>query len=63
MSEQELTAITAKEACNYNVHEFVQGQRDCRDGVKHFDGKGESYDAGFNFEYQMEQILGGKSGS
>lgn len=43
-------------ACNYTVSEFVQGQRDCRDGLPHKDGNGESYDAGFSTQYTLEQI-------
>ncbi len=58
MSNQEIAAYTASVAVNYNIGEFIDGQRDCRDGVAHFDGKGDSYDTGYAFEYQMEQARG-----
>lgn len=45
-------------ACNYNVNEFIDGQKDCRDGKPHFDGKGASYDAGYSTQYTLEQING-----
>lgn len=52
----EIMAQVAEIACNYVVSEFIDGQRDCRDGKPHFDGKGESYAAGFSAQYQLEQI-------
>ena len=36
---------------------FAGGQQDCRNGVAHQSGKGTSYDMGYAFEYEMEQIL------
>ena len=62
MSEQQLAAQIANVAVNYNIGEFLDGQRDCRDGVKHQDGKGESYDAGFRCQYELEQIRGARHG-
>jgi hypothetical protein len=56
MSEQQLAAQIANVAVNYSIGEFLDGQRDCRDGVKHQDGKGESYDAGYRTEYELESI-------
>lgn len=56
MSDKPLTAQIAEIACNYTVSKFISGQRDCRDGKPHFDGKGESYDAGYSTQYQLEQI-------
>lgn len=52
------SAQIAEIACNYNVNEFIDGQKDCRDGKPHFDGKGESYDAGYSAQYTLEQING-----
>ena len=52
----DLSSKVAEMACNYNVIEFVNGQQDCRDGVTHMDGKGESYDAGYCVQYEIEQI-------
>lgn len=51
-----LSSQIAGIACNYNVPDFVQGQKDCRDGVPHKDGNGESYDAGFRCEYELSAI-------
>lgn len=56
MSDKPLTAQIAEIACNYAVGEFISGQQDCREGKPHFDGKGESYDAGYSTQYQLEQI-------
>lgn len=47
----------AEIACEYVVIEFLEGQQDCRDGKSHFDGKGESYDAGYSTQYQLSEIL------
>lgn len=50
-----MSAKVAEIACNYNVIEFVNGQQDCRDGIKHKDGMGESYDAGYRVQYELDQ--------
>lgn len=34
---------------------FLQGQRDCREGVKHESGKGRDYDQGYSYQYWKEQ--------
>ena len=39
-----------------NVGDFADGQRDCRDGKPHQSGRSESYDMGYGFQYEMEQI-------
>lgn len=51
-------AQAADIACQYVVSEFVDGQQDCRDGKPHFDGMGESYDAGYSTQYALEQMNG-----
>jgi len=56
VSDKPLTAQIAEIACGYVVSEFIDGQQDCRDGKPHFDDKGESYDAGYSTQYQLEQI-------
>ena len=56
MSEQEIAVHAAAIAVNHNIHDFVRGQKDCRDGVPHSSEFGESYDAGYNFEYHLEQV-------
>ena len=37
------------------VGDFLQGQRDCKDGVVHESGKSKDYDSGFNYQYWIEQ--------
>ena len=39
----------------YDTFKFIKGQKDCRDGVPHKSGQGESYDAGYNAEYAMSE--------
>ena len=58
VSDKPLTAQIAGIACGYVVSEFIGGQQDCRDGKPHFDGNGESYDAGYSAQYTLEQING-----
>jgi len=40
------------------MDDFIQGQRDCRDGKPHESGKPEAYDQGYNFQYQIEAMMG-----
>lgn len=56
MASDNLSSQIAEIACNYVVSEFIDGQRDCRDGKPHADGRGESYDAGYSTQYQLDQI-------
>lgn len=56
VSDNKLTAQLAEIACCYVMSEFIDGQQDCRGGKPHFDGNGESYDAGYSTQYQLEQI-------
>ena len=56
VSDKSLSAQIAAIACNYVVSEFIDGRQDCRDGIPHKDGKGESYDAGYSVQYELEQI-------
>jgi len=58
----DLSAQVAAVAVNYDVHEFIKGQRDCRDGIAHKDGRGESYDRGYSAQYELEQINGAMNG-
>lgn len=39
-----------------NINEFIDGQRDCKEGVPHKPGMGESYDTGYGVQYELEQI-------
>ena len=38
-----------------NIIEFLKGQADCIAGLAH-NGGSESYDAGYSYQYQLEQI-------
>jgi len=58
MSEQQLATQIAETASHYDIGDFIDGQRDCRDGATHQDGKGDSYDAGYNAQYTLEQMRG-----
>lgn len=60
-TRQDISSQIAQDAIHYDIREFVQGQADCRDGIPHKDGKGDSYDAGYSAEYQLEQIRSGRS--
>ena len=40
-----------------NTDDFLQGQRDCKDGVPHEAGKSKDYDAGYGSQYEAEQAL------
>jgi len=42
----------------YNAEQFIDGQRDCREGVPHKAGMSESYDAGYATQFQLEAIQG-----
>lgn len=57
MSNNDSTFEKAKSEAK-DVSAFIDGQQDCRDGVPHQAGKGESYDMGYRFEYEMGEILG-----
>ena len=36
--------------------DFIRGQIDCQNGVKHEPGQSEAYYRGYNAEYELEQI-------
>lgn len=40
-----------------SISDFVKGQEDCINGVDHKSGKSESYDKGYNYQYQLEQVM------
>lgn len=44
----------------YNIKDFTKGMADCKAGVSHVAGNGESYDAGYGSQYTLEQIREGK---
>jgi len=37
------------------MSDFLDGQRDCRDGVPHESSKSENYNRGYNYQYELEQ--------
>lgn len=39
-----------------SVNKFIDGQRDCANGIPHKPGMGESYDSGYGFQYSLEQM-------
>ena len=45
---------------SYNINEFLGGMMDCKEGVKHRQGMGESYDAGYGSQKQLEAIASHK---
>ena len=61
MKTEELSAQAASVAVHYDIHDFVKGQKDCRAGVPHIAGKSESYNQGYSFEYNLEQIFSSRS--
>lgn len=50
-------AITEAMQSTPNVFDFIQGQKDCRDGKAHA-SKSESYDQGYSLQYHIEQSKG-----
>ena len=36
--------------------DFLQGQKDCKDGITHKEGKSDAYDRGYSTQYTLEQI-------
>jgi len=43
--------------------DFLQGQRDCEEGIPHQEGKSEAYDRGYGAQYELEQIMGARDDS
>lgn len=39
-----------------NAELYMAGQRACKNGEKHEEGKGADFDRGFSDQYQMDQI-------
>ena len=40
-----------------SADDFLQGQRDCQDGVPHKQGMSSDYDRGYACEYESEQVM------
>ena len=38
------------------VMDFIDGQKDCRDGVEHQSGKSEDYDKGYAAQYELDAM-------
>ncbi len=38
-----------------SANDFEQGMTDCAEGIPHKDGKGQRYDDGYSFQYELEQ--------
>lgn len=45
---------------NNPIDQFIQGQRDCREGIP-AQSQDEAYISGYGFQYQCEQVLTHKS--
>ena len=39
-----------------DTDEFLQGQKDCRDGIPHEQGSSEDYTRGYAAQFEIEQI-------
>lgn len=52
----ELSAQVAQRASGYKILDFLDGMKDCRDGIKHQMGMSDSYIAGYSTQYELEQI-------
>jgi hypothetical protein len=37
--------------------DFIQGQKDCKAGKLHREGKSDAYNRGYSAQYTLEQIL------
>ena len=37
-------------------YDFINGQRDCREGTPHQNGRSFDYDRGYSAQYDLEQI-------
>lgn len=57
------SAMMCERATHYDIGEFINGQRDCRDGITHKPGMTESYDAGYAAQYEIEQVMGAIGGN
>lgn len=44
------------ESKNISLFQWIQGSKDCRNGVAHQD-KGEWYNKGYAFQYELEQAV------
>lgn len=36
--------------------DFIKGQKDCANGIKHKEGMSEEYNRGYSVQYELEQI-------
>lgn len=49
------SGITRRLSAMTEAQKFMQGEKDCADGLAHFSGKGEAYDRGYAAQYEREQ--------
>lgn len=49
-------SIAEQSTSTIDAHDFLRGQRDCRDGVDHRVGQSSSYDRGYAAQYEWEQV-------
>ena len=43
---------------NDNINDFIEGQRDCKEGNAPKENPSDNYLSGYNFQYQLEQSMG-----
>lgn len=55
--------IQARPTPAKEISDFINGQRDCREGVAHAAGKSAAYDRGYNAEYQLQEMRSYKNAS
>jgi hypothetical protein len=57
VNRDNLPAQVAQRAAGYLIGDFLNGMKDCREGKPHQMGMGESYDAGYSSQYELEAIM------
>ena len=57
--EQQKDVTKSQSSDEFNESEFLDGQRDCAEGVEHNINQSVSYDHGYATQYQHEQNLTG----
>ena len=52
-----MNEIPREQIEGYNPQEFVRGMDDCKHGHAHKEGQSKDYDAGYDAEYWLEQMM------
>lgn len=40
-----------------DITDFIQGQKDCAEGIQHKSGMSADYDRGYSTQYELEQVM------